>query len=261
MGAFMETRSLTEIADAFGTDKGTLGPSFIYGGHNYTDIYEAYLAPLRNEQLRILEIGIGVRGPHSREYIQHGRNSGGGASLHMWHAYFPKAMVFAIDVNAAPHLDNDRVKTFVADQSSESDIRHLLTAAGNAPFDIIIDDGSHRPDHQQASLGLLFPALKSGGLYFIEDLESNGAGDNAFGRHANDSVLNTRHVLKTFVKTGSFPEPHLIRDPAYVAAHVRRIAFHVPQAKSDPLSLFKKARNRNLKYRPGSERLCAITKN
>jgi hypothetical protein len=256
----MGQRSLTEIADSFGTDKGTKGPSFIYGGHNYTDIYEAYLGRMRSAPLRILEIGIGVKGPASREYIAHGRNRGGGGSLKMWYEYFPHATLFAIDVNAAPHLDNDRVRTFVADQSSRDDITRLLDAAGNEPFDVIIDDGSHRPDHQQASLGLLFPALKSGGLYFIEDLEANGAGDGAFGRHANDSVLNTRHVLKHFLETGAFPTPHAIHDPDYLAAHIAQMAFHVPRAGSDVLSLFKKARNRNLKYRVGTERLCAITK-
>jgi len=35
---------------------------------------------------------------------------------------------------------------------------------------VIIDDGSHAAEHQQISLGGLFPHLESGGLYFIEDL-------------------------------------------------------------------------------------------
>jgi len=256
----MGERSLTEIADAHGCDKGRLGPSRIYGGHNYTDIYEAYLSRLRGEPLRIFEIGIGVNGAASREYIAHGRNRGGGASLKMWYEYFPRAEIFAIDVNAAPHLDNGRVKTFVADQSDAEDIGNVLRLSGNAPFDIIIDDGSHRPDHQQASLGLLFPALKSGGLYFIEDLEENGSGDNAFGRHACASVLNTRRVLKGFIETGQFPTPNALGDTAYLAAHIANISFHTPRARADPLSLFKKTRNTKLRYRRGSEKLAAIVK-
>lgn len=256
----MGERSLTEISDVYGCDKGTLGPSRIFGGHNYTDIYEAYLSRMRGEPLRILEIGIGVTGAASREFIDHGRNRGGGASLKMWHEYFPRARVFAIDVNPAPHLDNDRVTTFVADQSDAADIGALLRLSGNEPFDFIVDDGSHRPDHQQASLGLLFPALKSGGLYFIEDLEENGSGDGAFGRHACGAVLNTRRVLKGFLEDGAFPAPNALKDPDYLAAHIAGISFHTPRASADPLSLFKKARNAKLRYRRGSEKLAAITK-
>ena len=37
-------------------------------------------------------------------------------------------------------------------------------------FDVIIDDGSHRPMHQQISLVSLYPHLKPGGQYIIEDL-------------------------------------------------------------------------------------------
>ncbi len=40
-------------------------------------------------------------------------------------------------------------------------------------YDIIIDDGSHVPQHQIISLACLLPALNPGGLYIIEDLETS----------------------------------------------------------------------------------------
>ena len=48
----------------------------------------------------------------------------------------------------------------------------LLAAAAASPggYDYIIDDAAHVPDAIQLSLGILFPALKPGGLYIIEDL-------------------------------------------------------------------------------------------
>ena len=45
---------------------------------------------------------------------------------------------------------------------------------GDAPFDIIIDDGSHVPWHQIFTLESIFHTwLKPGGLYIIEDLETS----------------------------------------------------------------------------------------
>ena len=38
------------------------------------------------------------------------------------------------------------------------------------PFDIIIDDGSHRNDDMVISFETLFPVLKCGGMYVVEDL-------------------------------------------------------------------------------------------
>jgi hypothetical protein len=40
----------------------------------------------------------------------------------------------------------------------------------SAKPDIIIDDGSHRPDHQLISLVTLFPYLAADGIYVIEDI-------------------------------------------------------------------------------------------
>ena len=42
------------------------------------------------------------------------------------------------------------------------------------PFDIILDDGSHKTHHQNISFGALFrPALKDGGCYMVEDVHTN----------------------------------------------------------------------------------------
>jgi hypothetical protein len=41
------------------------------------------------------------------------------------------------------------------------------------PFDVIIDDGSHKWADQQDSLGILLPGLVRGGWYIIEDLHTS----------------------------------------------------------------------------------------
>lgn len=41
------------------------------------------------------------------------------------------------------------------------------------PFDIVIDDGSHRWDHQRISVGHLIRHVKPGGFYVIEDIHTS----------------------------------------------------------------------------------------
>ena len=52
------------------------------------------------------------------------------------------------------------------------DLRENIRAAADRmpAMDIIVDDASHASHHQQFGFLELFPRLKSGGLYIIEDL-------------------------------------------------------------------------------------------
>lgn len=221
--------SLTCLANRYGSDKGTKGPSSAWSAHNYTDIYEAYLWSRRNEPIRLLEVGLGVTGKAWTAQIQHGRNQSGGASVKMWYEYFPKGRIYGLDINSAPHLDTDRLTTHVVDQSSRAQILAFAEKYCEDGFDVIVDDGSHRPDHQQITLSALFQYLKPNGLYFIEDLMSNGLADPDRGRFTDKSVLNTRHVLKHFAATGEFAQPNKLHDPAGLATQIAQVAFHVPE--------------------------------
>ncbi len=200
-------KSLTDIANEYGTDKGTLGPSENWGGHNYTDLYDAYLWPLRDQPVHLLEIGLGVTGDAWDARIVVGRNSGGGASIKMWYDYFPRGQLVGLDINPGAHLDNDRISTFIVDQGDSEALRSVCRGR---EFDVVVDDGSHRPDHQQISLGTIWPHLKAGGFYIIEDLTNNGRGDPDRGRHHSTSVLNTRSVIRSFAESGRIrrPSPH-----------------------------------------------------
>jgi len=115
----MHKTSLTEIANKYATDKGTMGPTEKWPANNYTDIYDSYLNQKRDEPITLLEIGLGVTGDAWESYIVQGRNKGG-ASINMWYEYFPNARIFGIDVNSAPYLDNDRTSTYVCDQGNKN---------------------------------------------------------------------------------------------------------------------------------------------
>ena len=58
---------------------------------------------------------------------------------------------------------------------SQADPAFLAAINGEfGPFDVILDDGSHKTHHQIISFGALFrEALKDGGCYMVEDVHSN----------------------------------------------------------------------------------------
>lgn len=123
--------------------------------------YYAQIFSDRSKIRKIVEIGIGGYSHHNT----------GGQSLRTWHTYFPHSKVFGLDIVDKSYHQNQRIRTFVCDQSSEEQLHSF--AKKNGHFDVIIDDGSHRPDHVILSFITLFPFLKSGGVYIVEDIQSS----------------------------------------------------------------------------------------
>lgn len=138
---------LDELALKYGTDKGPLE-------HNYTPYYHMLLGNRRDTATSILEIGVFK-----------------GASLLMWADYFPSAKIHGIDISLPPELKHPRVLLHKINQSNKADI--VKFAEKYAPFDLIVDDGSHMSEHQVCCLEWLFPFLGNKGIYVIEDLETS----------------------------------------------------------------------------------------
>jgi len=128
------------------TDKGTI--------HSYISIYETLLLPYRNvPDLHLLEIGIAQ-----------------GYSLVLWSQYFSNAQIDGVDIRPeliAPEIYGlDRISIFIGDATTEDFVARNLNS-----YDVIIDDGSHQAKDQIQSFHLLYPRLRPGGLYVIEDLD------------------------------------------------------------------------------------------
>ena len=64
-------------------------------------------------------------------------------------------------------------------------------------LDIIIDDGSHINEHVIKTFNLLFPKLKDGGIYVIEDTQTSYWDD--FGGDSQD--LDNSKTLMNFFKS------------------------------------------------------------
>ncbi|BBY26353.1 class I SAM-dependent methyltransferase [Mycolicibacterium sediminis] len=145
-------RDVTELAVRFGSDK--------WGGRWYTPHYQRYFEPYREQPVKILELGIG--GYDSPD--------AGGESLRMWKHYFRRGLVYGMDIFPKNGVAETRVHVIRGDQGDEGFLDSMASELG--PFDIVIDDGSHISHHIIPSFNALFPHVKPGGLYVIEDLAS-----------------------------------------------------------------------------------------
>lgn len=138
-------RNLSWLAAVYGSDKGATA-------HRYVDLYEHHLEAERRRYRRVLEIGVYK-----------------GASLQMWRDYFPHAEVVGIDIERV-QVPGPRIRTLQGDQS-DPEVLAELRAMG--PWDLIVDDGSHRAPHVHASFAGLYDAVRPGGFYVIEDLHTS----------------------------------------------------------------------------------------
>ena len=93
------------------------------------------------------------------------------------HYRHEKARIYGLDINDGAHLNTDRVHTYIVDQGSREELRAFLEKCPDKEFDIILDDGSHRADHQQVSLEVVDQRLPAtGGLDLVEDADRTCAG-------------------------------------------------------------------------------------
>lgn len=146
---------LCRLGEHHRTDK---CPSFSFvgkpnGGHSYTPFYHWLLGHTRNEVRSVLEIGVYQ-----------------GGSLHMWADYFPHAWIHGVDREICHLFKGVRITTHRASQENEEEMSRALVLMGDGPFDLIIDDGDHLPEHQVKTAQILLPLLKPDGVYIIEDV-------------------------------------------------------------------------------------------
>lgn len=171
-------KSLADLAVLFGTDK--------WGGHWYTPHYQRYFESYRELAVKVLEIGVG--GYDAPDL--------GGESLRMWKHYFRRGLIYGLDVFDKPDLAEDRLYVLQGDQGDKQFLDSMARQVG--PFDIIIDDGSHFSHHVIASFNALFPHVRPGGLYVIEDLQTSywpGFGGNTDPSAQGTSMAMIKSLL------------------------------------------------------------------
>jgi SAM-dependent methyltransferase len=151
--------ALAKLLRLHGSDKSTV--------HSYYLAYSALLANRRAEPLRILEIGIGTNDPDAPSSM--GTAGRPGASLRAWRDWGPRFEVHGADIDRRILFQEERIKTHWVDQTSLESLAGLETL-GKGSFDLIIDDGLHRPDANLKTLAFAMRMLKPNGIVVIEDI-------------------------------------------------------------------------------------------
>lgn len=138
---------------------------------SYFDVYDKVLKPYVGKSITLLEIGV--------------LNGGG---LMMWKHFLGKnARIIGVDLNPeAKQFEKFGFEICIGDQSDSAFWKTFLEKYGE--IDIIIDDGGHTNVQQITSLVCLFPHVKSGGIYLIEDLHCSYL--PSFGNPSRWSTMN-----------------------------------------------------------------------
>ena len=123
---------------------------------NYFSEYDFNFKDVRERKdLRIFEIGVQD-----------------GGSLAMWKEYFPGAEITGLDIDPrCKEFEQGGVRVYIGSQEFPEVLRTIESERG--PFDVVIDDGGHTMNQQIISFNTLFPLLREGGVYVIEDLHTS----------------------------------------------------------------------------------------
>lgn len=141
--------TLREIANSIGGSDDERTKQLVY-----YDCYEPYFAPLSDQPVKVLELGVHM-----------------GNSLKVFSSYFRHGTVVGIDVKD-PAVDFSRYPNAVfeiGDQREGDQLRAISSAHAPGGWDIIIDDASHYGTWSFLSYEALYPRLKPAGLFVIED--------------------------------------------------------------------------------------------
>jgi len=171
--------SLTQLNEQHKSDKGKIGKKkdSIFEGHSYiSHYYENVFLPLKEKTKTVVEIGVFA-----------------GASMKLWHDYFSNATIYGIDKRPAwKNIGNynNRCKVIIGSSNDISTYKEIPN-----DIDIVIDDGSHKLVDQIKSFGILFPKLKKGGLYIIEDIGSIDEVKQTFlDLHSSAKIYDFRNI-------------------------------------------------------------------
>jgi hypothetical protein len=126
--ALPETQKLGAYFNKYGSNKAS--------DHDYHRVYGPLMASSRNNQVRLLEVGLGTNNTDVTSNM--GTRGRPGASLRAFRDYFPNASIFGADIDRRVLFQDERIKTVFVDQTDPEQFVELKRLGND--FDFIIDD-------------------------------------------------------------------------------------------------------------------------
>lgn len=149
MNTNVENRNIVEVAQTMFPN-----PHDITKPISYYEIYQNYFKPYLGQSLKLMEVGVFK-----------------GESLKILSEFFSESDILGVDLEMKD-IDFSKYANINYEQADQTNAEALVTLSDKyAPngWDIIIDDASHLGAFSQLTFEALFPKLKSGGLYIVED--------------------------------------------------------------------------------------------
>lgn len=162
---------LCEMMGNFGSDKGHT--KIEQSPHNYTTLYYMLFRHIRNNNLRVFELGLGTNNLDVNSNM--GVNGKPGASLRGWCKFFPNANIYGADIDKRILFEEERIKTYYCDQTDPAVIKDMYenNPELHDPFDIIVEDGWHTFPAQVTFFENSIHKVKQHGFYIIEDVHDD----------------------------------------------------------------------------------------
>ncbi|MEM0518350.1 class I SAM-dependent methyltransferase [Aequorivita flava] len=199
--------NLSKMAKIHKTDK--------YGNHFYTPHYQKHFKQFKFKKIKLLEIGVGG---YDNLFF-------GGNSLRMWKSYFPFVTIFSLDIYDKSFLQENRIRIFQGSQVDKSFLDEVIEIIGN--LDIIIDDGSHINQHVIETFQFLFPKLKIGGVYVVEDTQTSywpDYGGSSDINYSGNTIMNFFKSLTDGLNHVEYISPTF--EPSYFDENIVSIHFY-----------------------------------
>ena len=161
----------TPLCEIMGRNKSDKGSSNIKNSwHNYTTFYYSIFKNLKNEPLRIFELGLGTNNTNLPSNM--GRDGRPGASLYGWSEFFTNSFIYGADIDKDILFNTEKIKTFYCDQTKPDIIKQMWNDNNDLTdnFDIIVEDGLHTFDANVCFFENSIHKLNKNGYYIIEDI-------------------------------------------------------------------------------------------
>lgn len=137
----------------FDTDGRHINGTDKESNHSYGNAYESLFSDPedRNDVKLMMEVGVAD-----------------GSCLLAWRDVFPNATIVGMDIHHSDKAHGDRLEFYFGSQRVKVDCER---AAAGRQFDMIVEDAVHSVENTLLTLFWLWPFVKPGGIYVVEEWE------------------------------------------------------------------------------------------